>query len=174
MTARASLFTYQRMSGLPILAKYKHFKTNCEHTLDKSPTVPSSSILKLWSSKRGVETLYKLISVIICQFTISVHALCRIAFHVTRPNDCLCVGFLPPMLFFSCSCRNSRFEHLFILLTTCIHVEYIPNKSGQEMMSVLQDKPASSNSSTWDPDSAFFQPLCMSSTFSDKNRPCFL
>ena len=36
-------------------------------------------------------------------------------------------------------------------------VEYIPNTRGQEMMSVLQDQPAPSISSTWDSDSAFFQ-----------------
>ena len=33
MAARASLITDQKMSGLPIRAKYKHFKTICEHTL---------------------------------------------------------------------------------------------------------------------------------------------
>ena len=34
------------------------FKTICEHTLDNSPTVSSSSLLKLWSSRQRVETLY--------------------------------------------------------------------------------------------------------------------
>ena len=53
--ARASLSTDQRMSGLPIRAQHRHFKTICEHTLDSAPTVPSSSSLKLWSSKQGVE-----------------------------------------------------------------------------------------------------------------------
>ena len=38
VTDRASLFTDQRMSGLPI--------RTCEHTLDNSPTVSSSSSLK--------------------------------------------------------------------------------------------------------------------------------
>ena len=32
VTARASLFTDQRMSGLPMRAKYKHFRTICEQT----------------------------------------------------------------------------------------------------------------------------------------------
>ena len=32
-----------RMSGLPIRAKYKHFKTICEETCENSPTVSSSS-----------------------------------------------------------------------------------------------------------------------------------
>ena len=53
-----SLFKEKRMSGLPIRAKYKHFKTVWEHTSDKSPTASNSSFLKLWSSKQGVETLY--------------------------------------------------------------------------------------------------------------------
>ena len=46
MTAGASLLTDQRMSNLPIRAKYKHVKTICEHTFDNSPTDPSSSFLK--------------------------------------------------------------------------------------------------------------------------------
>ena len=32
MTARASWLTHHRMSGLPIRAKYKHFKTICERS----------------------------------------------------------------------------------------------------------------------------------------------
>ena len=35
---RASLFTDHRISGLPIRAKYKHFRTIWEHTFDNSPT----------------------------------------------------------------------------------------------------------------------------------------
>ena len=58
VTTRASLFTDQRMSSVPILTKYKHFKTICEHTLDSSPAVSSSSFLKLWSSQHGIETLH--------------------------------------------------------------------------------------------------------------------
>ena len=38
VTALANLFTDQRMSGLPIRAKYKHFKTILKHTFDNSPT----------------------------------------------------------------------------------------------------------------------------------------
>ena len=46
-----------RMSGLPIRAKYKHFKIICEHTCDSSPTDSSSSCLNWWSSKQRLETL---------------------------------------------------------------------------------------------------------------------
>ena len=51
---RASLFTDDRISGRPIRAKYKQIKTICEHTFDKSPTAPNSS-LKWWSSMHGAE-----------------------------------------------------------------------------------------------------------------------
>ena len=51
-------FTDHRISGLPIRATFQLLKTICEHTLDNSPTFFSSSILKLGSSKRRVETLY--------------------------------------------------------------------------------------------------------------------
>ena len=43
---RASLFTDHRTSGLPIRAKYKHFRTIWEHTFDNSPTDFISSSLK--------------------------------------------------------------------------------------------------------------------------------
>ena len=45
VSALASLLTDHRMSGLPIRARYKHFKTICEHTCDQSPTESSSSCL---------------------------------------------------------------------------------------------------------------------------------
>ena len=54
--ARASLFTDRKISGLPIRAKYRHFRTIGEHTLDSSPTDPVSS-LKWWSAWHGVATL---------------------------------------------------------------------------------------------------------------------
>ena len=43
---RASLFTDRGISGLPIRAKYKHFRTIWEHTFDKSPTDFNSSSFK--------------------------------------------------------------------------------------------------------------------------------
>ena len=54
---RASLFTDHRISGLPIRAKYKHFRTILEHTGDNSPTDFIYSALKWWSSMHGVDTL---------------------------------------------------------------------------------------------------------------------
>ena len=38
--ARASLFRDHKKSGLPMRAKYKHFRTMCEQTFDNSPTDP--------------------------------------------------------------------------------------------------------------------------------------
>ena len=43
VTALANLLTDDRMLGLPIRVKYKHFKTICEQTSDNSPTDSSSS-----------------------------------------------------------------------------------------------------------------------------------
>ena len=53
----ANLFPDHRMSGFPIRAKYKHFRTIWEHTCDNSPTDYVSSSLKWWSSMHGVNTL---------------------------------------------------------------------------------------------------------------------
>ena len=57
VTARASLFTNHEMSGLPIRAKCRHFRTNCQQAVDNSPTDPFSSSLNRWSSMLGVATL---------------------------------------------------------------------------------------------------------------------
>ena len=54
---RANLFTDHRISGRPILARYKHFRTIWEHVFDNSPTDFVSSSLKWWSSMHGVDTL---------------------------------------------------------------------------------------------------------------------
>ena len=56
--ARASLFTDHEISGLPMRAKYWHFRTICEQIFDKSPTDPISSSFNWWSSKHGVATLF--------------------------------------------------------------------------------------------------------------------
>ena len=55
---RANLFTDHRISGRPIRAKYKHFRTIWEHSFDNSPTDFNSSSLKWWSSMLGVDTLW--------------------------------------------------------------------------------------------------------------------
>ena len=57
VTARGVYVQKKRLSGLPIRARYKYFKTICEYLFDNSPTDSSSSSLKLRSSKQGVETL---------------------------------------------------------------------------------------------------------------------
>ena len=45
------------ISGRPIRAKYKHFRTIWEHTSDNSQTDFISSSLKWWSSMHGIDTL---------------------------------------------------------------------------------------------------------------------
>ena len=52
-----SLFTGHKISGRPIRAKYKHFRTIWEHACDNSPTDFISSSLKWWSSMHGVNSL---------------------------------------------------------------------------------------------------------------------
>ena len=58
VTARASLLTDLKISGLSIRAKYRHFRTICEHAVDKSPIDLFSSSLNWWSSMHAVATLY--------------------------------------------------------------------------------------------------------------------
>ena len=77
---RASLFTDQRISRLPIRARYKHFRTIWEQTFDNSPTDFVSSSLKLWSSMHGVDT-FRLVR----QLTLSFHTLLCMTSHVIGP-----------------------------------------------------------------------------------------
>ena len=107
--ARASLFTDHKISGLPIRAKYKHFRTIGEHAFDNSPTDFVSSSVKWWSSMHGVDTLSRLLSRLVCQLTISFHTLLCMTHRVTRPwrNT----SILGEWKFFCSRHRNSRFKH---------------------------------------------------------------
>ena len=87
-------------SSPPILTNYKHFKTMREHTLDNSPTVTSSSLLKLWSSWHGVATLYNCSVFLFASTQILFHALLRVTFHVIGPCDSFRVRFFPAEVIF--------------------------------------------------------------------------
>ena len=54
---RANLIADHNISGRPILAKYKHFRTISEHTFDNPPTDFNSSFWKWWSSTYEVNIL---------------------------------------------------------------------------------------------------------------------
>ena len=80
---RASLFTDHRISGLPIRAKYEHFRTFWEHTCDSSDFISYS--LKWWSSMHGVKQCEEMLSRFVSQLTISLHTLLCMTSHVIRP-----------------------------------------------------------------------------------------
>ena len=127
--------------------------SSCDSSCKNSQTASSSSLLKLWSSKRRVETIVQLVSLCINQFTISSDTLFRMTFHVIRLSSCSCVRFLPPKLFFELLqekflIRTSSCIPQWYSRSICIRVEYIPSTHGQEMMSVLPDQSISSMSST--------------------------
>ena len=89
VTARASLFADQRMSDLPVRAKYKLVSTVLEHKLwtilrDRLKScLFEVVVVEAWS-----RDLKQLLSILVCQFTTLVHALFRMIFHVIRPSDC--------------------------------------------------------------------------------------
>ena len=108
VTARVNLFTDQTMSSLPIRAKYKHYKSILLTLLQLIPVPPSA---RTWD----VAQLFLLF----CQFAISLDVFLSMSFHVVGPRNRLCVRFFPPWQLFSCSSRNSWFEHLCILFNKC-------------------------------------------------------
>ena len=80
---RAILFTDHKISGLPMRAKKRHFRTICEQTVDNSPTDAISSSLNCWSYMRVVTTLYNCCIAFIRHFAISFHTFLCMSFHVT-------------------------------------------------------------------------------------------
>ena len=78
---RANLFTDQRISGLPIHAKYKHVRTIWEDTFNNSPTDFSSSssvvVIDVWT-----RYFVELLSCPVCQLTISFHTFRGMTFHI--------------------------------------------------------------------------------------------
>ena len=175
---RASSVTDHRISGRPIRAKFKDFKTLWEQTCDNTPTDSSSSFLNRWSSKWGLETLYDCSVLLFASSQHFSNALLSMSFHVVWRRDCFCVRVLQNKQFLSTPSRNSWFKLLSVLLNDSFvgHAfifECIPNTRGQGMMLVLQDQLASSISSTSEPYSAFCPAILMSSTYTAKNNPCF-
>ena len=63
---RASLFTDHGISGLPIRAKYKHFRTILEHTCDNSPTDIISSSFEVAVIDAWSRYLKELLSRLVC------------------------------------------------------------------------------------------------------------
>ena len=152
------------MSGLSIRAKYKHFKTIWEHTFGNAPNDSSSSFLNIWSSKQGFETMYSC-CLFVRQCTISFHAFSSMSFHVARPRHRLSVRFSPPWPFFSCSSRNSWFEHFSVFLNNCF-VRFTFTLSASQVYVIKKwNWFVKINifhqfvSSTWDPYSVSFQPF---------------
>ena len=155
VTARASLFADHRMSGLPMRAKHKHFRTICEQTFNK--------FLDWWSSRHGVETLYT------CWMFCVAESQYRSTHFMACPSmsqDQAIVfraEFLPARYLFSCS-RDSRFELFLIrqpyLRLVYIRVGCIPSTHGINFFHMGLR--------------CCFSPAnLMSSTYTDKNNPCF-
>ena len=113
VTARASLFTEHKISGLPMRTKYKHFGTICEQTFDNSPTDPISS--SWWSSRHGVATLKSSWVVLFAgsQYR-STHFFAT--FHIVRPWGNVCAKFLRVKQLFTSSSRDFGFNHISIIV----------------------------------------------------------
>ena len=131
VTAVASLFTNLRMSSPPILAKYKNFKTICEHTSDNAPTVCSSSFFEVMVVKTWCRDLNQLLIVFVCQNATSFnhvlpyHKTKRLFLRQVSPNR-VTFSVAPAEIrksnIFVCSSTMFSFDLQFTLITTQIHV----------------------------------------------------
>ena len=147
-----NLFTDQRMSGLPIRAKYKHFKTICEHThVGQLSNRFQFLLLKIMV----VETLYNYSVFLFANSQYcSTHFSHALSSHVTTRQ--LLRQVSPTQAFFCLFQQKIRDSNMLLCCSIIVslslrfHVECIPSTHGQDMVVVLQDLQVSSISSTWD------------------------
>ena len=107
---RANLFTDHRISGLPISAKYKHFRTIWEHTCDNSPTDFISSSLRWVVIDAWSRYFVELLRLLFGQLTISFHTLLCMTSHVCKTHEEI-RRFWGNGNFSAPSAENSRFKH---------------------------------------------------------------
>ena len=141
VTARASLFTDHKMSGLPIRARY----TICKQTVDNPPTDSFfSSSLNWWWSMHGVATLPNCWVVLFASSQhLSIHSLPDLPCRKTKKIwllhqvslklwSVVFPGLQQKPWIRSCPCSLSQCHYLLYTL-----FEYNPNIRGREMMLVL-------------------------------------
>ena len=123
MTDLANLFMDQRMSSLPIGAKfkYKYFKTICEHTSDNAPTVSNSSFFEVVIIQARRSNCVPLLCLFVSQFAIPVYALVRMSFRVVGSRDSFCVKFLP-LWYSSVAVAEIRDSNIFSTLIDNVFV----------------------------------------------------
>ena len=83
---RASLFTAHSISGRPIRAECKNFRTIWERTFDNSPTDFNSFFFEMMVVNAWSWYLKELLSRVVRQLTISFHTFLDMTFHVIRPR----------------------------------------------------------------------------------------
>ena len=76
----------REISGLPIRAKYKLFRTIWEHLFDKSPTDFKLFLFRMVVIDAGSRCFVELLSRLVCHLTISFHTFLRMTFHIIRPR----------------------------------------------------------------------------------------
>ena len=173
-TALASLLTDHTMLGLPILAKYKHLNSICEHAFDNSPTDSSASFLNWWSSKQRLETLYNCSVFASSQ---SLNEFLSMSFHVVGPRHSFCVRFFTPWIF-SVAPAESRDPNIslywqttfsFGLRSRWVHPKYTWSRNA-----VGSPRSTSSSiSSTWESYSVSFQQFWCHPRVPERISPCF-
>ena len=159
---RASLFTDHKISGRPILAKYKHFRTNWEHTLWQFSTrfhffFFEVVVIDAWS-RYFVELLRRLVG----QLTISLHliSLHDLPYHKTmkkyerfwKKGSFLFLPLKFAIRTWFCNCP--QYLCLFRIVVECIPSIHDPGK-----MLVLPSRLLCWVISTLDQDSVSFQPI---------------
>ena len=147
MTARASLFTDHKISGLPVRAKHSHVRTMCEQTVDNLQLI---HFLLLWIDDHPCmrRDFVKFLSRFIRKFAISFYASLCMTFHVIRPwRYCFGIRFPRFFWFWQLFCspgKNPWFEHTSVIIHDILliwHSLWVqPNKHGRGKMLVLPNR----------------------------------
>ena len=172
---RAKFVHWPKNVGLPIRARYKHFKTICDHIFD---SWRQFLLLEMMIIQAKSWNFVQLLSFLCASSQYLPTCFCAWP-SVSEDHATVFAWDFPTLeTFLSCSSRNTWFEHFSVFIdnmkfhSVCIHVEYIQNIHRKDMMSVISDVPISSISSTHNWGVAFFHAF-LSSTYTDKNSPCF-
>ena len=105
----ASLFTDHRISGLPLRAKYKHFRTIWKHTFGNSLCRFQFFLFKVMVIDAWIRYFVEMLSRLVCELTTTFHTFLGMTFHIIgqRRNT----KILGVWKFFSSPRGNSRFKH---------------------------------------------------------------
>ena len=165
------------MSDLPIRARYKHLNNVCAYLWQFSSWF-KFLFLMWWSSKQGLETLYNCSAFFCLPIRNIFPHFSAFFLHVAAQCFCVLLDVCLILVIFQLLQQKHIIRTCLCPVPQClrlvrIHFECIPSTRAQGMMLVHRDQRLSL-SFPHRSHSMLFSCHFMSSTCTDRNKPCFL